>query len=117
VRDQAFLLGVPVETCDRAQPAGDSRSSPPSLLELPPEALDIDTVHVEEATLMVRTPDNELSQVQRVRLTGGTSVAGQEPSERQLFTIGELMDALAIAVDCKWVAILDGVVLRTMRAG
>jgi hypothetical protein len=89
VRDQTFLLGVPEEACDRAQPTGDSRSSPPARFELPPEALDIYTVHVEEAPLMVRAPDNELSQVQRERLTDGTSVAGQEPSERQLFAIGE----------------------------
>jgi hypothetical protein len=89
VHDQAFLLGVAVEACNRAQPTGNGCSSPPPRLELPAEALDVDTVHLKEAALMIRTPHRELSQVQRIRLTGGPSVTRQEPSERHCFTISD----------------------------
>jgi len=65
VHDQAFLLGVAVEACNRAQPTGNGCSSPPPRLELPAEALDVDTVHLKEAALMIRTPHRELSQIQR----------------------------------------------------
>jgi hypothetical protein len=67
VSDQGFFLGVAVEARDRAQPAGDGRSRPSSGLQIPPEALDGEAVHVEEATLMVGAPASELSQVQCVR--------------------------------------------------
>jgi hypothetical protein len=70
--DQAFLLGVTVKACDRAQPTGNGRSSPPVEPRAPARALDVHAVHVEEAALMVRAPRSELSQVQRVGLTGGT---------------------------------------------
>jgi hypothetical protein len=69
--DQAFLLGVTVKACDRAQPT--QWSLEPAVGPCAPaRALDVHAVHVEEATLMVRTPRSELSQVQRVGLTGGT---------------------------------------------
>jgi hypothetical protein len=61
--DQAFLLGVAVEAGDRAQPAGDGGSSPPSALEVTPEALDVHAVHFEQPQVMARTPPGELSQV------------------------------------------------------
>jgi hypothetical protein len=87
--DQAFPPGVAVEARDRAQSTGDGRTSPPAGLELAAEALDVHAMHFEEPALMLRAPDNELSQVERVRLAGRTSIARQEPSERQLFTISE----------------------------
>jgi len=49
VSDQAFLLGVAVEACDRAESAGDGRSSPPAGVDLASEAFDVDAVYLEEA--------------------------------------------------------------------
>lgn len=68
--DQAFLLGVAVEAGDRAQPPRDGRSRPPTGLQLSTEALDVNPARLEEATPMVRAPERELPQIQRVRLPG-----------------------------------------------
>src|SRR5213078_1093412 len=89
VANEPFLFCVAIEARDRAQPAGDGRSSPPAGLQLPPETFDVHAVYLEEAALVVPAPDSELSQVERVRVAGGTSVARQEPSERQFLAIGE----------------------------
>jgi hypothetical protein len=67
----------------------DGCSSPPAGLQVPTEALDIETVHLEEAALMVRAPHRELSQIHGIRLACRASIARRESSERQPFAIGE----------------------------
>jgi len=89
VSDETFLLGITVEARNRAQPTSDGCSSPTSGLEVPSKALDVDPVYLEQATLMVRAPHCELPQIQGIRLPCRTSIARQEPSERQPFAIGE----------------------------
>jgi hypothetical protein len=70
VCDQAFLLGVAVETGDRAQPAADRRGGPALRLELTAEGLDVAAADLEQAEMASVAERHELAEVQRVGVTG-----------------------------------------------
>ena len=87
--DDALLLGVAVEPDDRAQPAGDRGAGAAGVLEVAGEALDVDTMDVEQAAVVLPAPGGELAQIERVRVAGEPAVAGQEPEQRRLLDLGE----------------------------
>jgi hypothetical protein len=89
VFDDAFLFGVAVEPDDRAQPSSDRRAGTAGVLEVPGEALDVDAVDVEQATVVLPAPSGELAQIQRVGVTGEPAVAGQEPKDGRPLHLGE----------------------------
>jgi hypothetical protein len=78
--EESFLLGVPVEAGDRAEPTGDRRPSAPSGFEVAGEALDVCPADGEQAQVMLVAPGDELAQIQRVRVAGLAPVAGEERS-------------------------------------
>jgi len=93
--NQPLLLGVAVEADDGAQPAGDRGPSFAPALELAPEALDVRSAHREEGETVLSAPDDELAQVEGVRVTGQPAVAGQETGQGELFGRAEQgIDAL-----------------------
>jgi hypothetical protein len=76
--DRALLLGVAVEADDRAQPACDRRSGFASILEITGEPLDVDAANLEQVPAAPQPPSGELTQIQRVGVTGVTPVRRQE---------------------------------------
>jgi hypothetical protein len=88
-RDQAFLFGVAVEAGHGAQPAGDCGPGSAERLEVAGEALDVGAARPEHGHSVFGAPGDVLAQVEGVGIAGGTAVAGQEPSQRQLFVGAE----------------------------
>jgi hypothetical protein len=77
------------EPGDGRQPPDDGGSGPAHCCQVPGEALDVRAAGGEQDQRAAAAPADELTQVQRVRLTGQAAVVGQEPSKGDPFGIGE----------------------------
>ena len=82
--DEAFLLGVAVEAGHGAQPSGDGGRGPTPSLELSSEGLDIAPADLEQPQMALIAESHELTQVQRVGISGETPIAAEEPCPRFL---------------------------------
>ena len=96
VLDHAFFLGVAVEADHRAQPATDRGAGLAAVLEITGEALDVDSMDVEQALVVLPTPGGELAQIECVRLASEASVAGQEAEQRGLLDVGQNRRLIAL---------------------
>lgn len=76
-----FFDGAPVEPSDRAQSAGDRRTSPASGLQVTGEVLDVGAADSEQAQVTLTAPAGELAQVECVGLTGQTCVPARNPAK------------------------------------
>jgi len=68
--EQFLFDGVPVETREGAQPAGDSGPTATASFQIAGEALNVGASCLEQADVMLLAPAGVLAQVQRVRRPG-----------------------------------------------
>jgi hypothetical protein len=68
--DEALLFGVAVEAHDRAQPAGDTRSSPAQRLEVPAELFDVNATRTEEPDVAFCAPGTNWRRSRRYASSG-----------------------------------------------
>lgn len=78
VLDDALLFGVAVEPDHRAQAAADGGAGLAAIFEVTGEALDVDAADVEQPLVVLPAPGGERAQIERVRVTGESSVAEQD---------------------------------------
>jgi hypothetical protein len=89
VIEKLLLDGVAVETGDGAESPGYRCASPPALLEVAAEALDVSAPCLEEADVVLLAPSGELAQIERVRLSGQSAIASKIATERDPLGITE----------------------------
>ncbi len=82
VLDDAFLCCVPVEARQGGEATPDGGGSSAVFLEFAGVELDVGAGDLEQCEVVLFAPAVEHAQVERVRLSGPTGVAGQEPGDR-----------------------------------
>jgi len=87
--NEVFFFGVPVEGRDRAEPPRDRRPGTTFGIQIASEGFDVHATSVEQTQVVAETPRRVLAEIQGVRVPGQAPVAGQEPGERDRFSIAE----------------------------
>jgi hypothetical protein len=85
--DEAFMLGVPIETSDRTQTPSKCCPRPAPSLQLTAEPLDVRAARTKQRDLMFGAPLHPLAQIELVGLTGQAAVPSEETEQ------GFLLDA------------------------
>jgi hypothetical protein len=89
VIEKLFLVRVPVEPGDGAQPPGDGGSGPPAGFEFAGEGPDVGAAGREQRQRAGAAPAGELARVEGVGLAGQAAVPGQEPGDREPLRLSE----------------------------
>jgi hypothetical protein len=90
VGDEAFLLGVAIESSDGTQSATDRGRCPTPIFQLPSIGLDVASPNIEQTQVAPIAEGDELTKVQRIGVAGETPVAAEEPGEGYVFRTGKL---------------------------